>query len=168
MSHKFLPYASGTLQSLEDRTSLNRRSLPYVRRPRRGCQECNTGLRRIVRGMRRILAAIVAMTVPAVAALADPAQTPGSNITVTTCHAQIGKPPLRIAYENASTKTAHEVDFSIVDAAGLIETLRDVGTFESGKPINHVFDLSPDVSPLGSALRNAPLRRSCTPTARPG
>ena len=99
--------------------------------------------------MRRVLAAIVAMTVPAVAALADPAQTPGSNITVTTCHAQIGKPPLRIAYENVSTKTAHEVDFSIVDAAGLIETLRDVGTFESGKPINHVFDLSPDVSPLG-------------------
>jgi hypothetical protein len=99
--------------------------------------------------VRRVLAAILAMTVPAVAALADPAQTPGANITVTTCHAQLGKPPLRIAYENVAEKTAHEVDFSIVDAAGLIETVRDVGTFESGKPINHVFDLSPDVSPLG-------------------
>jgi hypothetical protein len=99
--------------------------------------------------MRRVLAAIVVLMAPAVAAWADPTQTPGSDITVTTCHAQIGKPPLRIAYQNASQKTAHEVDFSIVDAAGLIQTVRDVGTFESGKPINHVFDLSPDVSPLG-------------------
>jgi hypothetical protein len=89
------------------------------------------------------------MTAPAAAAWADPAQAPGSDIIVTTCHAQLGKPPLRIAYKNASPKTADEVDFAVVDSVGLVQTVRDVGTFESGKQINHVFALPLDVSPLG-------------------
>lgn len=99
--------------------------------------------------MRQVLAAIIAMAVPAVAALADPAQTPGSDIVIATCHAQLDKPPLRIAYKSTSPKTAGEVDFAIVDSVGLVETVRDVGKFESGTPINHVFALPPDVSPLG-------------------
>ncbi len=98
--------------------------------------------------MRWIAILLVAMAVPA-AASADVAQTPGSNIVVTTCHAQIGKPPLRIAYKNDSQKGAKEVDFSLVDAAGLVTTVRDVGKFGAGAQINHVFDLPADVSPLG-------------------
>ncbi|MBV8722896.1 MAG: hypothetical protein JO277_12140, partial [Candidatus Eremiobacteraeota bacterium] len=35
-----------------------------------------------------------------------PAQTPGSNVTVTTCRAQLDPPPLRIAYTNTATQTA--------------------------------------------------------------
>jgi len=93
-----------------------------------------------------LIAAVAASTAPAAA---DVTQTPGSNIVVTTCHGQIGKPPLRIAYKNDSQKNAKEVDFSVVDAAGIVTTVRDVGTFEAGAQINHVFDLPPDVSPLG-------------------
>lgn len=104
--------------------------------------------------MRRIVALAVAMTAPAAVASADLVQTPGSNIVVTTCHGQIGKPPLRIAYKNDSQKTAKEVDFSVTDAAGLVRTVRDVGTFEAGAQINHVFDLPPDVSPLGLSSAN--------------
>jgi hypothetical protein len=98
---------------------------------------------------RRVLAAFVALAAPAMAASADPAQTPGSNITITTCHAQLDKPPLRIAYKNAAPTVATEVDFSIVDSTGAIQTVRDIGKFESGTQINHVFGLPPDTSPLG-------------------
>ena len=76
-------------------------------------------------------------------------QTPGSNITVTTCRAQLDPPPLRIAYSNAATVAATEVDFDIVGAVGTIESVADRGHFEPGKPINHTFHLPPDVSPLG-------------------
>ncbi len=99
--------------------------------------------------MRRVLAAIAVLAAPGMAALADPAQTPGSNITITTCHAQLDKPPLRIAYKNTAPAAATEVDFSIVDNTGLIATVRDIGKFESGTQINHVFGLPPDTSPLG-------------------
>ena len=78
-----------------------------------------------------------------------PAQTPGSNITVTTCHAQLDPPPLRIAYVNAADVTAKEVDFEVDTTAGPIQTVADRGFFESGKAINHVFDLPTNVSPLG-------------------
>jgi hypothetical protein len=78
-----------------------------------------------------------------------PAQTPGSNITITTCHAQLDPPPLRIAYVNDAKVTATEVDFEVDGNAGTIQTVTDRGTFESGKPINHVFALPVNASPLG-------------------
>lgn len=78
-----------------------------------------------------------------------PVQTPGSNITITTCHAQLDPPPLRIAYVNDGKVTANEVDFEIDTNAGTLRTVSDRGTFESGKPINHVFALPTDASPLG-------------------
>jgi hypothetical protein len=99
--------------------------------------------------MRRQLATIVLLAAPALAASADPEQTPGSNVTVTTCHAQLDKPPLRIAYKNVAQSAATEVDFAIVDVTGLIKTVKDIGKFGSGVPINRVFDLPLDTSPLG-------------------
>lgn len=78
-----------------------------------------------------------------------PAQTQGSNIAVTTCHAQLDPPPLRIAYVNTATATVTEVDFEIDTSAGTIETVADRGQFAKGKPINHVFALPTNVSPLG-------------------
>ena len=78
-----------------------------------------------------------------------PAQTPGSNITITTCHAQLDPPPLRIAYVNTAKIAATEVDFEVEGNAGPIQTVSDHGTFDSNTPINHVFALPPNVSPLG-------------------
>jgi hypothetical protein len=78
-----------------------------------------------------------------------PVQTPGSNITVTTCHAQLDLPPLRIAYVNTAQTAAIEVDFQVNSNAGSIEPVTDRGSFETGKPINHVFALPPNFSPLG-------------------
>lgn len=81
---------------------------------------------------------------------ATPAQTAGSNITVTTCHAQLDPPPLRIAYVNNAPKTAVEVDFQIVGPTGaVIQNVSDRGSFGTNQPINHVFRLPNDVSPLG-------------------
>ncbi len=96
-----------------------------------------------------MLAAIVAMTVPTLAAAADPVQTPGSNVTIATCHAQLDRPPLRIAYKNVAPTAATEVDFAIVDTTGIIASVRDIGKFETETQINHVFGLPPDTSPLG-------------------
>lgn len=76
-------------------------------------------------------------------------QTTGSNIDVTTCHAQLGPPPLRIAYTNTAPLAAVEVDFDIVTVVGTIDSVSDRGHFAPSKPINHVFALPPDVSPLG-------------------
>jgi hypothetical protein len=78
-----------------------------------------------------------------------PAETPGSNVTITTCHAQLDPPPLRIGYVNTAKATATEIDFQIDSTAGPLETVTDRGNFESQKPINHVFALPTDVSPLG-------------------
>jgi hypothetical protein len=78
-----------------------------------------------------------------------PVQTPGSNITITTCAAQLDPPPLRIAYVNTAKATATEVDFEVDRNAGFITTVTDRGTFETGKPINHVFPLPTGISPLG-------------------
>ena len=79
----------------------------------------------------------------------QPVQTAGSNITITTCHAQLDPPPLRIAYVNTAKQTATEVDFEIDTNAGQLQTVSDRGSFESEKPINHVFALPVDASPLG-------------------
>ncbi|HEY1655228.1 MAG TPA: hypothetical protein VGF86_08960 [Candidatus Tumulicola sp.] len=101
---------------------------------------------RIVRYGLLVIAAVAAASA---GAAADPAQTPGSNVTVTTCHAQLDKPPLRIAYTNVAAQTAVEVDFTVVGPVGAITSVRDIGKFATGTPINHVFDLPPDTSPLG-------------------
>jgi hypothetical protein len=94
--------------------------------------------------------AIATVLASVVGDAADLQQTPGSNITVTTCHAQLDKPPLRIGYTNTAATTATEVDFAIVVvAAGVIQTVHDVGKFAHGTPISHVFALPPDTSPLG-------------------
>ncbi|MBV8373668.1 MAG: hypothetical protein JOY69_10430 [Candidatus Eremiobacteraeota bacterium] len=92
------------------------------------------------------IALVIASIMPPAA---EDVQTPGSNITVTTCHAQLDPPPLRIIYANTASVAATEVDFEIVDSAGTIETVVDRGNFTTGKPINHVFGLPPNVSPLG-------------------
>lgn len=78
-----------------------------------------------------------------------PAQTPGSNITIKTCHAQLDPPPLRIEYTNDAKVAATEVDFQVDGNAGTIQTVTDRGRFESGTPISHVFALPTDASPLG-------------------
>jgi hypothetical protein len=88
-----------------------------------------------------------------------PVQTPGSNITITTCHAQLDPPPLRIAYVNTATSAATEVDFEVDSNAGTIETVVDRGTFESGKPINHVFALPTGASPLGLSSAQCIVRK---------
>ncbi|MGA8534532.1 MAG: hypothetical protein WB615_10530 [Candidatus Tumulicola sp.] len=96
------------------------------------------------------MAIATAAAVTAVAAaMAAPFQTPGSNVSVTTCQAQLGKPPLKIGYENLAPTVATEVDFAIVASVDTIETVRDIGRFASGTPISHVFDLPADTSPLG-------------------
>lgn len=101
--------------------------------------------------MRRSISALVAAAAitAAVPAFADPVQTPGSNVTVTTCHAQLDKPPLKIGYTNAAPLTAVEVDFTVAGNAGVIQTVKDTGKFASGAPIVHVFSLPLDASPLG-------------------
>ena len=78
-----------------------------------------------------------------------PVQTPGSNITITQCHAQLDPPPLRIGYSNTAQATAKEIDFTVVGSAGTIQTVTDRGNFATGTPINHVFALPANVSPLG-------------------
>ncbi|HKE37160.1 MAG TPA: hypothetical protein VKB39_07005 [Candidatus Baltobacteraceae bacterium] len=78
-----------------------------------------------------------------------PVQTPGSNVTITTCHAQLDPPPLRITYINTAKATATEIDFQVNSNAGSIEAISDRGKFETGKEVSHVFALPPDFSPLG-------------------
>jgi len=97
--------------------------------------------------LRALTAVAVALTLGATPSPVP--QTSGSNVNVTTCHAQLDPPPLRIAYVNASTVAAVEIDFDVVTAVGTIESVDDRGHFEPGKPINHVFSLPANVSPLG-------------------
>ena len=100
--------------------------------------------------MRRILATMLLVAAATVPALADdPAQTPGSNITVTQCQAKLDKPPLKIGYSNTAPQTATEVDFTVHSSAGIIQTVKDTGKFATGTPITHVFDLPENTSPLG-------------------
>lgn len=98
--------------------------------------------------MRRELAVIAAVLTLG-ATSSPPPQTPGSNVNVTNCHAQLDPPPLRIGYTNAAVVAAVEVDFDVVSVVGTIERVVDRGRFEPGKAISHVFKLPPDVSPLG-------------------
>jgi len=83
-----------------------------------------------------------------------PVQTQGSNVTVTTCHAQLDPPPLRIAYVNTAHSEAVEVDFTVIDSAGTVESVSDRGRFGSGTSINHVFKLPAGTSPLGLSAAN--------------
>jgi hypothetical protein len=87
---------------------------------------------------------------PAPTPAATPMQTKGSNVTVTQCQAKfLEKPPLKIGYSNTAAQTATEIDFAVVTTAGIIRTVKDTGTFASGKAIAHVFDLPDTISPLG-------------------
>jgi hypothetical protein len=100
--------------------------------------------------MRPVLTAFVLfVTAAGAAAAADIPQTPGSNVTVTTCKAQLDKPPLKIGYTNDAKVAAKEVDFTVVGSAGIIQTVKDTGTFAPGSPIAHVFALPDDTTPLG-------------------
>jgi hypothetical protein len=101
--------------------------------------------------MRHTFAGIFSLTVLALAgaASADPEQTPGSNVSVTTCHAQLDKPQLTIGYKNLAPTQATEIDFAIVVAVGTVETVKDIGKFGNQTQIKHVFSLPADVSPLG-------------------
>lgn len=99
--------------------------------------------------MRRFFAAIVAAAATTAPAYADPAQTPGSNVTVTLCKAQLDKPPLKIGYTNEAPSAAVEIDFTVVGSAGTIQTVKDIGKFATGTPIVKVFDLPADTTPLG-------------------
>jgi hypothetical protein len=95
------------------------------------------------------IAATAAVALATASAIADPVQTAGSNINVTTCRAQMDLPQLRIAYANSATVAATEVDFEVIGPAGTIENVTDRGTFNPKQPIDHVFALPQDVSPLG-------------------
>lgn len=78
-----------------------------------------------------------------------PVQTPGSNVTISTCFAQVEPPLLRIAYVNTAKEAAVEIDFDVKSNAGPITSVSDKGKFESNAPIVHVFPLPSDISPLG-------------------
>ena len=78
-----------------------------------------------------------------------PVQTPGSNVTIHTCFAQVEPPLLRIEYVNTAKTAAVEIDFDVESNAGPITSVNDKGKFESNAPIVHVFRLASDVSPLG-------------------
>ena len=82
-------------------------------------------------------------------AIADPDPSAGSNISVTTCHAQLDPPPLRIIYKNSAPQTVTEVDFDVNTPVGTLTSIRDKGKFASGATINHVFALPSGSSPLG-------------------
>jgi hypothetical protein len=93
-----------------------------------------------------VLAFAISITSMAIAA---PDPSAGSNISVTTCHAQMDPPPLRIIYKNTAQQTVTEVDFDVNTPAGLLTSVRDKGKFASGATINHVFALPSGSSPLG-------------------
>ena len=82
-------------------------------------------------------------------AVSDPDPSAGSNISVTTCHAQLDPPPLRIIYKNSAPQTVTEVDFDVNTPVGTLTSIRDKGKFASGATINHVFALPSGSSPLG-------------------
>ncbi|HEY1428059.1 MAG TPA: hypothetical protein VGF18_00670 [Candidatus Tumulicola sp.] len=99
--------------------------------------------------MRYMLLAFALTASVASAAIADPDPSADSNITVTTCHAQLDPPPLRIVYKNTAPSTVTEVDFDVRTPAGLLTSVNDEGKFASGATINHVFSLPSGSSPLG-------------------
>jgi hypothetical protein len=68
-------------------------------------------------------------------------------------------PTLAIDYSNATTKPMKEVEFGLVANGNLVAEVKDVGTFSPGVEIKHLFGLSPNVFPLGTALaRCVPLK----------
>jgi hypothetical protein len=95
-----------------------------------------------------ILAVILALSATTFA-FSDPDPSAGSNITVTTCHAQLDPPPLRIIYKNTASQTVTEVDFDVNTPVGTLTSIHDKGKFASGATINHVFALPSGSSPLG-------------------
>jgi hypothetical protein len=99
--------------------------------------------------VRYLLLALLAAGAATAFASADPDQTAGSNITVTTCHAQLDPPPLRIIYKNTAPQTVTEVDFDVRTPVSLLTSVHDKGKIANGATINHVFALPDGSSPLG-------------------
>ncbi len=119
---------------------------------------------------------LAALIATAITANAAPAlrQTPGSNITVTSCDphqhgAGVSHPwvdpygvwhysgafPtdegfLGIDYQNDAKITATEVDFGLVTRGSLVATAKDVGTFSPAVKITHEFVISREVFPIGT------------------
>jgi hypothetical protein len=99
--------------------------------------------------VRYLLLALLAAGAVTAFAAADPDPNAGSNITVTTCHAQLDLPPLRIVYKNTAPQAVTEVDFEVRTPVSLLTSVRDKGKIASGATINHVFALPDGSSPLG-------------------
>ncbi|HLJ83516.1 MAG TPA: hypothetical protein VKT51_05025 [Candidatus Eremiobacteraceae bacterium] len=115
------------------------------------------------------LAAIVAA-----AAQTELRQTPGSNITISTCdphrhgagvtHPWIDPYGIRhypgdfpsdegflaIDYQNTAKTAATEIDFGLVARGSLVATAKDVGTFSPAVKISHEFVISREVFPIGT------------------
>jgi hypothetical protein len=122
-----------------------------------------------------LFAAVVVTLCVASPAQADEKQTPGSDIHVQTCSAQKGRPAytetytdsegkvrtrrvdeedsyLKIYYRNMAAVVAREVDFGLVARDGLVDKVKDVGTFSPEILIEHKFKVSRDIFPLRTAL----------------
>lgn len=105
-------------------------------------------------------------------------QTPGSQISVSQCNphqhtagtshpwidpygvwhpATAGSFPytegfLGITYVNNAPKAAKEVVFGLVSRGSLIAIANDIGTFSPGVTIDHEFDVSPEIFPIGTSF----------------
>lgn len=105
-------------------------------------------------------------------------QTPGSQITVYQCnphqhtagtsHPWIDPYGMRhpgnvhtfpytegflgITYANTAAKAAKEIVFGLVSRGSLIAVANDLGTFSPGVKIDHEFDVSPEIFPIGTSF----------------
>ena len=68
-------------------------------------------------------------------------------------YSQTGTPStLTIHYINEAPKPASTIEFGLVANNRLIAEVRDKGTFSTGAKIKHVFGISPNVFPIGTAF----------------
>ncbi|HEV2908031.1 MAG TPA: hypothetical protein VGX02_02075 [Candidatus Eremiobacteraceae bacterium] len=68
-------------------------------------------------------------------------------------YAQTGTPStLTIHYINEAPKTASSIEFGLLANNRLIAAVRDKGKFSTGAKIKHVFGISPNVFPIGTAF----------------
>ncbi|MHB8198437.1 MAG: hypothetical protein ACYDGW_09235 [Vulcanimicrobiaceae bacterium] len=122
--------------------------------------------------------AMVALIAPLIALPASAQylrQTPGSNVHVQSCTAQEGRigynhiytnrhglirsnyiptqpSHLAIDFRNISQMPMKEIDFGLVARGYMVAAVRDAGTFSPGVLIQHRFDVSREIFPLGTAL----------------
>lgn len=59
---------------------------------------------------------------------------------------------LGITYVNNSPKAAKEITFGLVSRGSLIAVANDLGTFSPGVTIDHEFDVSPEIFPIGTSF----------------